>query len=204
MSKTFAQLLSYILHPAIIPTVGAAFLLWVTPVYVSNEQFLYILGFMFIATYLLPALFSVLLKAMGVIQSLHMKDPKDRKYPFLVSITFFLFAANSLQPWENIPVELPLLLISSAITIFIFYTVLRWTKLSVHLAGMGGLVATLIFASGKYEIQILGLIALGVALSGILASARLKLKAHTPFQVILGFSVAFAVTISCLQVASVS
>ncbi|GGH70064.1 hypothetical protein [Phaeocystidibacter marisrubri] len=204
MSRRFAQILSYALHPAFIPTLATFFVLWAHPSMFAEYQVMQIVGFMFIATYLLPALFSLLLKQLGVIQSLHMSEPKDRRYPFLISITFFLFAANSLQPWQGVPMELPLLLISSAITIFIFYILLRWTKLSVHLAGMGGLLAVLLFTAHRYEVQILPLLALVFVLTGMLASARLMLKAHTPLQVYVGFSVGFGITLLCLNALSLA
>lgn len=201
MTQRFAKFLSYALHPAIIPTVSAAFLLWVIPMYISKNVFYYTVSFIAISTYLMPGLFSIFLKRIGLVKSLHMSDPRDRKYPFLVSIGFFLFSANALRQWP-IPMELVALLISSAITIFIFYLLLRWSKWSVHLAGMGGLTALIIYTSRTYEVELLNWIALSIALSGLLATARLKLSAHTPLQVLAGFCTGLLVTFACLVIIS--
>lgn len=193
MTHRFAQALSYILHPAVIPTLGSALVMLTSPIYIPLTVFYYTLGFVFISTYLLPGSFSVLLKYVGVIESLHMKSPRDRRYPFLVSIAFFLFAANTLTDWP-IPGEIAHLLLASAITLILFYLFLGKTKLSVHLAGMGGLTAVTIYSSWAYEVELLAVIALAIALSGLLGSARLKLKAHTPFQVYAGYSIGFTIT----------
>lgn len=201
MSERFAQILSYLLHPAVIPSLGTAFLLWIVPMYVSETLFYYTLGFMMLSTYILPGIFSMLLRHLGLIKSLHMTEARDRRYPFLISIAFFLFAANALRNWP-VPSELVHLLIASAITILIFYLLLRWTKWSVHLAGMGGITALIIYASRHYEIELLSWIALSVALSGLLATARLRLSAHTPVQIFMGYATGFTVTMLCLTLLS--
>lgn len=195
MSKTFAQILSYLLHPALIPSLGTAFVFWATAKGLEVSAQIQVIGFVFIATYLLPSLISVILKHLGIIESLHMNNPRDRRYPFLISIAFFLFTANTLQPWPFVPAEIPLLLLSSALTLIIFYLLLKIQKLSVHMAGMGGLIAILLFVSLQYEVQALLPLAMCFSLAGLLGTARLKLNAHTPFQVYTGFSLGFLITL---------
>lgn len=188
MGPRFAQLFSYVIHPGVVPTLCTAFVLWSTPMYVSREIFVYTVAFVLVATYLLPAIFSALLVRLGTIESLHMREARDRRYPFLISIAFFLLTANALREWP-VPAELPLLMMASASVLVILYFALRWTKFSAHLAALGGLVVLTVHMAWRYEIQLLGWIAVAVLLSGFMATARLRLGAHTPFQVSVGFFV---------------
>ncbi|KAB2808685.1 hypothetical protein [Phaeocystidibacter luteus] len=193
MSNRLAQFLSYLLHPAIIPTLGSLLVLTTIPEHVTEQQIWYISAFVLLSTYFMPAIVSVVMRRLGIISSLHMKDPKDRKYPFLVSIAFFLITANRLSG-EEVPEEIIRLLLASAGTILLFYALLRVTKLSVHLAGIGGLTAVAIYLSHNYQVMMLEVIALLILLSGLLGTARLTLRAHTPMQVWVGYACGFGFT----------
>lgn len=197
MSKKLAQFLSYLLHPAIVPALATFIILGAIPGHIPQQQVWYITLFVLLSTYFMPAVFSVLMKTVGLIQSLHMSDPRDRRYPFIVSIIFFLFTAHTLGQ-QGAPIEIVRVLLSSAMTITLFFTLLRFTKLSVHLAGMGGLTATCVYLSHHYEVMMLEIIAIVILFSGLLATARLVLKAHTMSQVILGYSAGLIITFLAL------
>ncbi|NVK05529.1 MAG: hypothetical protein HWD92_11945 [Flavobacteriia bacterium] len=193
MSLRFAQILSYILHPAIIPSLGAFLILNVIPEHITSEQIRYTTAFVFLSTYIVPAAFSLIMRQMGMIQSLHMSDAKDRRYPFMVSIVFFAFTGYTLYN-NGVAMEIVAVLAASAVTLLIFLAFLSVTKLSVHLAGMGGLTATVLYLSYTYHLMLLETLALAVLLSGLLGTARLKLKAHTTFQILSGYGIGLACT----------
>jgi membrane-associated phospholipid phosphatase len=64
---------------------------------------------------------------------------------------------------------------------------LRW-KVSIHMLGMGGIVGTIIGLMLRYQVDALQLVMALILLSGIVGYARLKLDAHTPLQVYVGFT----------------
>lgn len=197
MTKRFAQVLSYLFHPALVPSIGTLMVLATIPAHVPEGQIYFSLAFVFLSTYILPGFFSVMLRYMGIIESLHMKSPKDRRYPFLIAIAFFLFAANSLSK-QQLPTEIVRLLLASAITLMILYLLLRYSKWSVHMAGAAGVTATAIYLSHEYGIMMLEIISTTILFSGLLGTARLKLKAHTLAQVVFGYITGLIVTFSCL------
>lgn len=199
MSRRFAQIISYILHPAIIPSLGAFLILNVIPEHITAEQIRYTTAFVFLSTYIVPAVFSLIMRQMGMIQSLHMSDAKDRRYPFMVSIVFFAFTGYTLFNNE-VAIEIVAVLAASAITLLIFLSFLSISKLSVHLAGMGGLTATVLYLSYTYHLMMLETLAMVVLLSGMLGTARLKLKAHSLFQVIAGFAIGMSCTLIAFHV----
>lgn len=195
MSRRLAQIASYLLHPAIIPSLGAYLILNLLPEHITSEQIRYTTAFVFLSTYIVPAVFSLLMKQMGIIESLHMSEAKDRRYPFLVSIIFFAFTGYTLFN-NGVALEIVAVLFSSAITLVIFLAFLSLSKLSVHLAGMGGLTATVLYLSYTYHLMLLETLAIVILLSGFLGTARLRLKAHTPFQVLAGYTIGIVCTLA--------
>lgn len=59
-------------------------------------------------------------------------------------------------------------------------------KASIHTMGMGTLIGFTMIISLYYEMNLIWLIVIFVILFGFLASARLALKAHKPFEVYTG------------------
>lgn len=63
---------------------------------------------------------------------------------------------------------------------------LRW-KISAHATGMGGLIGGTMIVMRLYQLLPSYELMLLIVLAGMLGSARLYLKAHTPAQVYVGF-----------------
>lgn len=137
-------------------------------------------------TILVPsAIFYYFLKA-GIIESFHMHTAKERSLPFLTTIVFHL---STLYLFTRMPVptlfsDLVLGAIASVAVAFIIN--LKW-KVSIHMLGMGGLVGTIIGLVLRYQVNELPLIMILIMLSGLVGYSRLKLDAHTPLQVYVGF-----------------
>ena len=55
------------------------------------------------------------------------------------------------------------------------------------MVGFGGLIALIIFISFYLKVNLTFYLILTVLFSGITGSARLYLKAHTPFEIYIGF-----------------
>jgi membrane-associated phospholipid phosphatase len=70
---------------------------------------------------------------------------------------------------------------------------LKW-KISVHAAGIAGVVGSTIGLFQIHDFSNFWLIAFLIALTGLTLSSRLILKAHTPAQVYVGAVVGFITT----------
>jgi membrane-associated phospholipid phosphatase len=64
-----------------------------------------------------------------------------------------------------------------------------WWKVSIHTASMGGITGIFIAIAIRYELELLFLIGMMLFISGLVGFARLKLDAHKPSQVYVGFLV---------------
>ena len=189
MEKKFAFAISVIFQPVFVP-LYSLIILFNADTYITYAVHPHIktavYSITFLNTILLPiGIFYYFLKA-KVIESFHMHTAKERSLPFLTTIVFHL---STLFLFSRMPVpalfsNLVLGAIASVAVAFIIN--LKW-KVSIHMLGMGGLVGTIIGLVLRYQISARPLIMMLVLLSGLVGYSRLKLKAHTPLQVYVGF-----------------
>lgn len=140
----------------------------------------------FCGTYLIPVLISLLFYRFKVISSLMMEKAEDRKWPYAVGALCFYFTA-SLVNSAGLAKEAYHFLLGSASTILLHLPLLKYLKPSAHMAGFGGFLGLLLSVSAKYALNLLPFIAGFLVLGGLIASARLALKAHTEKELLLGF-----------------
>jgi hypothetical protein len=149
---------------------------------------LFLLGFIFVYTFVFPAIAVFWFYKRGLIESIRMETLDDRKFPFF--LTASIYAILGYFMYSRNVVLLPSSFIVWAIALVIFLVAvisLRW-QISAHAAGMGGLVgivAAIMFQTNEDRLftPLLGLL----MLSGYLIAARLQLNAHTLRQVGAGF-----------------
>lgn len=60
------------------------------------------------------------------------------------------------------------------------------------MAGLGGLTALIMVISIKLQVNLMALLIITILASGIVATSRLILKAHTPVEVYSGFILGFS------------
>lgn len=190
-----AQVVSVAFHPLCMP-LYATWLLMHSSSYISHtmheslQHFLYVL--IFVTTYLLPACMVWMLWQKGWISSLELSERSERHIPFLLTIACYGFGIYLLLKIQ-VSILFPLSLLGAMIAVFLAFLInLRW-KISIHMIGIGGMMG-LFFGYGiSFQMNIhYALIALSV-IAGLLGTARLVRKAHTPAQVYTGFIAGFMV-----------
>lgn len=190
--KQFAIFISFIFHPIFIPIAGTLAFFIATPQLIPlNVQSGNILP-IFILTVIIPIICYLILRNIGLVSSIHMPTIKERKYPFYISLALLLMILYKVIP-NNYAIELHyyfLGLVSATLTSLILLFINF--KSSMHLMGMGSLLMFLISLSFHFEINIVLALSLLVLLSGIVATSRLYLKAHTNAEIIVGFLIGIA------------
>ena len=186
MSQQLAKVLSYLFHPVIYPVLGLLIILNVGPFYVPSQIINLSLAFVFTGTYIIPLLVSFLMLRLKIVASLEMKEAKDRRWPYLIGCISFYFTAAALEK-IGLSNDVYLYIQASAIVILLHFSMLKFWKPSAHLGAIGGFTGLLMAISLKYFIGLLPLIALCILVAGFLATARLKLKAHSPGELVFGY-----------------
>lgn len=182
----FSKAISYLFHPILFPLTGALIYLFTTPRYTSKKTKLLLLIVVFVGTYILPIILLTLLKGMDMIKSFHLTSLDERKFPTLF-FSFLAILVGRLFFQIQVVDDLAIFFISGGLSFLLIYGLL-WLqiKVSIHTLGIGSLIGFLLNLSLVFHHNYLYTIAFLFFLFGIVANARLKLKAHSFPEVIWG------------------
>lgn len=185
------KFISVILHPIVMPTVGALLYFMLSPINIGKQQQYALLSVVFIATYVIPLLLLIFLKAIKYIKDFQVKTIEERKLPVFFMISLFFILGKTFFSSPSIR-NISYLFYGTALALCIVYLFFfTKTKISLHLLSMGSAIGYFLIFQYLYNISTLPVIIIFVLLSGLLASARLYLKAHTAKEVYLGFFTGF-------------
>ena len=181
------KFISTILHPIVIPTIGILLYFILTPINLSNRQQYTILAVVFVTTYVIPLLLLIILKSIGYIKSFQVHGIKERKIPIFFMM-ILLFTLGKFFFDTTIIKDLSYLFFGVVLGLGIIYILfITKIKTSLHLLSMGAATGYFLLFQQIHGIFVLPLVILFIVLSGLLASARLYLKAHSHKEVYLGF-----------------
>ncbi|MDA7728725.1 hypothetical protein N8838_01060 [Flavobacteriales bacterium] len=152
----------------------------------------YIYFVLIFSAVILPLISIFFLIKSGKVSSLEMNNHKERSIPLFRTALWMGIGYYTL---ENILVFSPIIkaeLIGAISIILIASIISKYWKISLHLLGIGGVVGVLIGLEIIYG-NLQHLIIIFIFLSGVLAMARIKEKAHNYPQVYIGFLVGLSV-----------
>ncbi|HCY25973.1 MAG TPA: hypothetical protein DHU80_07030, partial [Cryomorphaceae bacterium] len=135
-----AQVISYLFHPGILPTIGVVYILFVVPQVIDISLVFRITGIVFLGTYVGPMFGTILLRWTGIISSIHLVKKEERIYPYLTAAASMLATANFLARNE-VPMEVTFSILASAVVVFASTIALPFFKSSAHMAGIAGFIA---------------------------------------------------------------
>jgi len=198
--KTFYKAITLIFQPLLMPTFGMIILMNMTffvglpPLW----RWISIIG-TFIFTAVLPAIPILVMLRKGEINDLFISKKEERTMPYLFSFLAYVFWSMFMWRTLQFPMFIVAMGIGSAISIIAITIInLKW-KISAHLGGIGGLTGAVFGVCYRMAINPLPFLIVILAISALVALARMELKAHTPAQVLSGFVVGFlAVFLPCI------
>ena len=188
------KITSTILHPIVLPTIGV--LLYFTFISQSLEKRiqLIVLGLVFVLTYLVPLLLLIFLKRFMMIKDYEVSTIKERRFPVIFMIVVLYFLGSTIIQIPTIR-NLGILFFGTSLSLTCIYFEKAnedcfsiKLKSSLHLVSMGSMLGFFLIMTNFNNLPLLPIIIVLVILSGILASSRLYLKAHTPLEILIGFS----------------
>ncbi len=187
----FYKLISYIFHPLLFSFIGTFLYLFLTPKHISKSQEYVILLVVFLSTYLLPIFLLVVLKQFKWIKNYHLDTIKDRKFPVIFFIVLSFMVGKMLMKTQIVDL-LAYSFFGIAFALSITYLLFKFDiKTSLHTLGIGGIIGFLVVMSFEYQLNFNLLIAVLFLLAGLISFSRLKLKAHIPKEIYLGFLIGF-------------
>ncbi len=185
----FFKFISYFFHPINFPIIGTILYFLLIPEYIFKPQEHLIITVILIGTYIFPLFLLVLLKRFKMIDSYHMVTIEERKFPTLLFISICYILGNWLFKSTVVDI-LSLFYFGYGLLLIFSYALLHFKiKLSLHTSAVGGLIGFLIYFSYHYKINLIILFSIFFLLSGLIATSRLRLNAHTIREVFLGYTI---------------
>ena len=196
LSNRIATILSVIFHPLILTTYLFAVLFLLTPdlVGVSTLELPAIgslLLLLFLNTFVAPSLVIYYMFKFGVTTSLQVEDLRERRLPYVASIIIYGIATYlfgwQLQQIGELAPQISILLGSATVSLILIFAISLFWKISAHATGFGGILGTIACLMIRFdEATLLYPFLLAVLVSGFVMSARLRLNAHKPGQILAG------------------
>ncbi|MCS6916783.1 MAG: hypothetical protein RMK52_09820 [Chitinophagales bacterium] len=187
--RLFAQLISWLLHPLLLPTYALLLLFgFSSDLFAGYERTdqLRLLLLLVNNTLLFPAAAIALLWRLGFITHLHMPQARQRLLPYLTSGIFYLWTYVVLRR-SDLPDVLPIMMLGATLTLFVCFFINLFSKISIHTGGAGALLMLTVLASlmspGPQPYLPMSVAVAG----GLVGSARLWLGAHTLTEVLAGY-----------------
>ena len=185
----FSKLLSYILHPLLIPTLAILALMLRTDLYsivMPLHLKLWLLSLVIAFTLLIPSASVVILLKLNAVYSVELTHRSERTIPLLVTSASYMALTFFMKPL-NIPPVFLYVIYSATVALLTGLLINMAIKISLHTLGWGAMATTLVSISLHLGIPLPGLISVTVILAGLAGYARLKENAHNQTQVYLGY-----------------
>lgn len=189
-----SKLLSVVFHPLLIPTYALVIMFNSNTHYsympFEVQKLLYIL--VFSSTFLVPVSIIPFLINLRVVSSFKLEKSKERIIPLTITALSFYFSYYIIN---RLPVStlgfIKIMILASFILILIsLFISIKW-KISAHLIGLGGLLASMFFYA-VYFVANFNIVLIVISIiSGLVAFSRLNLQVHSPAQVYTGFLTGF-------------
>lgn len=183
----FSKYISVILHPILLPTLATIIFFIISPIDFDKRQIYFLVSFVFLTSYILPLFLLIFFKKNKLISNFDIRTTHERKIPLITFIVISLIQSVIIY---NIPYLkiLGILFWGGLLALIIAYLLIFLNfRTSLHLIGISGFTTYFIILSLYFNSNLTFLITPFIFLIGLLATARLIVKAHTPLELFVGF-----------------
>lgn len=193
--RKIANTLSWVLHPFLLPVYLMALLLTMTTfAFYSTNVKLYFMWVVALYAIIIPFLTLGILRSLGRISDFRVDDRRERLLPLLIGTVCYVLCALTFAKIPSAIFLRKFMVAAACCEAMCLVVSLRW-KISLHLTGMGAIVALLVVMNVVGVGNMLIPLSVAILCAGALASARLYLGCHNPRQIAAGFFGGFCVSL---------
>lgn len=155
----------------------------------------------FFSTVLIPGLAVLMMKFLGLIQSLEMKEREERIGPLIATGMFYIWMFYNFYKNPEMPEAFTIFMLGSTLGLFVAFLINLFSKISLHAVGMGGLLGMIVLTMLLYSydtflfmdmtIHMLSLLIAVIFICGLVGTARLILDAHEAVELYSGYIIGF-------------
>ena len=188
LACVFAKIISYLFHPLFIPLYVAWFFIYELRLFSDKTNWGRTIIFLqfFIYYTFFPLMTTLLSKALGFVQTVYLKNQKDRIIPYIVCEIFYFWAWYVFKN-VHFPKEVVLFALGTFLACSLGLILNSYMKISMHTISLGVLCAFLLLASTMSLVRFGFYITTGFLIAGITATARLIDSNHTQKEIYFGF-----------------
>lgn len=186
--KLIANTISVLFNPILLLTYLSGILLYVFHSFTTQSPELLIL-MVFVFSFVIPSLLLPLLKRLGLIESIMLKNRKERLIPYVTTALFYFYTAYLLHDKQVYPLLVHLFIYAGGV-ILLISCINLFFKISAHalsMVSLVGFVLVFIFQNNRWEYIVTLLVLL--LTTGLVISCRKYLKAHDYFELLMGSSI---------------
>lgn len=211
--RSFAQVVSTLCHPLLMITYGLILMVLVNPHsfgYTAFDSAMPLLIITLAYTFGLPLIAILVMKMLGLIQTVQLKSREERIGPLIVCIVFYTWFFINMYHHANMPPLLTVFTLGSVLALSLAFFISLFEKVSLHTMGLGGLAGLLLMMLWRFNFLHLELfeyrmhikmVVIGLFfLVGLVASMRMVLKAHVPRELYGGFIIGLATQFIALRI----
>lgn len=185
--KKILPFFSYLFHPIFIPILGTLFYILYNDNIYAKDYYLLVLLQVIIITFFLPLAFFYLLKTFGKVDTIMLSHVSERKMPLLMQIILTIVLIQKSVTIDKFPELFYFFLGGISSTIIAFSLLFAKIKASIHMIALSALTYFIIGISLNNSVNIIYSIAMIFFITGIVASSRLQMKAHSIEELLLGY-----------------
>ncbi len=205
MNPSLARILSFIGHPLLVLTYMLLLMLTTNPFefgaqHIGDKRTVILFFYVVSTTFLIPGLGVSLLKPLGLVRSLEMREKQERIGPYIIAGIFYIWMYVNFANGA-VPLLYAKFVLGATIGLFFAFFANIFTKISAHATGMGGFVAMALllaiewsgstFSLGPILLSLNALLAIVIILAGLVGVARLSLGGHTQAELWQGYAAGF-------------
>lgn len=184
--KKLLPLFSYILHPIFVSVYATMFYLYAKGDVFSNQEKYFVLIQILVINAIVPVLFYLLLKSTGHVKSIMLSQASERTIPLILQCFLYILLVKRSIVITRYP-ELHFFFLGALFsTILALVCSLFKIKASLHMMAISGLTIFVIGLCIHLQMQNPYWAAFLILLTGIVASSRLQMEAHSPNELLLG------------------
>lgn len=190
--KALSRVLSILFHPVFLPVYGLL-IIFNAPTFMVHLPYDIKKVIFLLATVnmtVVPLAMIPLLRYRNLITSYSMDSARERILPLSLGVMLYTVTTIIFYSYQ-IPVLIKSFMLAASVTSLLLLVITFKWKISIHSAGLGGLLATVVALSIRMSANLAPLWIVMILLSGLVLMSRLYLRAHSPAQVYTGFFTGF-------------
>ena len=194
--RAVASFISYVFHPVFMPVLLSVIIWRIQPAeFAGMSQKTLIFRFISLAstTIFFPLLVVALLKALGFLESFHMRVSRDRVIPLIATMTFYFWAQQVFRHLPDTPRIINILLLGSFWGVILLFMASIWFKVSMHTTAAGGAIGIMTVLLFVSPFNMLAVFLITLLIAGLVGTARLILREHTVFELWVGYAIGLVV-----------